>query len=77
MPIPAMVDAPTMYPSSQGHSFNNSGPYYGANKLSGKARGLPENSALKPFVPDKEKASNVAKIKVVVCYLLLGCPFHL
>ncbi|XP_074345406.1 kinesin-like protein KIN-13B [Apium graveolens] len=67
MPIPAMVDAPpTTYRSSQGQSFNNSEPYYGANKLSSKARGLPENSALKPFVPDTEKASNVAKIKVVV-----------
>ncbi|KAK1360164.1 Peroxidase [Heracleum sosnowskyi] len=66
MPIPAMVDAPTMYRSSRGQSFNNSEPYYGANKLSSKARGLPDNSSFKPFVPDKEKASNVAKIKVVV-----------
>lgn len=70
MPIPAMVDAPTMYHSSRGQSFDNSEPYYGANNLSSKARGLPENSALKPFVPNKEKASNVAKIKVVVCFLL-------
>lgn len=75
MPIPAMVDAPTMYRASRGQSFNNSEPYYGVSKISSKARGLPENSAFKPSLPDKEKASNVAKIKVVVRFLLLGCPY--
>ncbi|XP_031252782.1 kinesin-like protein KIN-13B isoform X2 [Pistacia vera] len=32
----------------------------------GRARGLPENNLLKSFAADKEKASSVAKIKVVV-----------
>ncbi|KAI7729828.1 hypothetical protein M8C21_029431 [Ambrosia artemisiifolia] len=31
-----------------------------------KARGLPDNNILKSFAPEKEKTSNVAKIKVVV-----------
>lgn len=72
--MPAMVDAPTIYQSSRGQRCDDSGSYYGGSKLNSKARGLQENSALKPFVPDKEKASNVAKIKVVVC---LGCLFLL
>lgn len=67
MPAPAMVDAP-MFRSSRGQSFDDSEPFYGAGKPSNRARGLPENNTLKPFVPDKEKASNVAKIKVVVCF---------
>lgn len=66
MPAPAMVDA-SMYRSSRGRSFDDSEPYYGASKPSSRARNMPENNTLKPFVPDKEKASNVAKIKVVVC----------
>lgn len=65
MPAPAMVDAP-VYRSSRGRSFDDSEPYYGASKPSSRARGVPENNTLKPFIPDKEKASNVAKIKVVV-----------
>ncbi|KAL1814426.1 hypothetical protein DCAR_0518563 [Daucus carota subsp. sativus] len=65
MPAPAMVDA-SMYRSSRGRSFDDSEPYYGASKPSSRARNMPENNTLKPFVPDKEKASNVAKIKVVV-----------
>ncbi|KAL1810865.1 hypothetical protein ACET3Z_020930 [Daucus carota] len=66
IPIPAMVDAPAMYRSSHGQSSDKSEPYYGASKLNIKDRGFPENNAFKSFVPDKEKASNVAKIKVVV-----------
>ncbi|KAL8122971.1 hypothetical protein AgCh_011088 [Apium graveolens] len=65
MPTPAMVDAP-VYHSSRGRSFDDSEPYYGASKPSSRARGVPENSTFKPFIPEKEKASNVAKIKVVV-----------
>lgn len=66
-----MVDAPAMYRSSHGQSSDKSEPYYGASKLNIKDRGFPENNAFKSFVPDKEKASNVAKIKVVVCSPLL------
>lgn len=67
MPVPGMFDAP-MYHSTRGRSFDDSETYYGNNKQTGKVRGLPDNNALKTFAPDKEKASNVAKIKVVVCF---------
>lgn len=50
-----------------GRSFDDAETYFGNNKQAGKARGLPDNNVLKSFAPEKEKASNVAKIKVVVC----------
>lgn len=61
-----MYDAPPFH-SARGRSFDDSEPFYGNNKQSGRVRGLPENNLLKSFAQDKEKTSNVAKIKVVVC----------
>ncbi|KAM7475970.1 hypothetical protein LguiB_023213 [Lonicera macranthoides] len=66
MPVPGLYDASSMYHSVRGRSFDDSEPFYGNNKQTGRARGLPDNNLLKSFAPDKEKASNVAKIKVVV-----------
>lgn len=68
MPVPGLYDASSMYHSVRGRSFDDSEPFYGNNKQTGRARGLPDNNLLKSFAPDKEKASNVAKIKVVVCF---------
>ncbi|KAM7483743.1 hypothetical protein LguiB_008326 [Lonicera macranthoides] len=65
IPAPGMYDAPPFH-SARGRSFDDSEPFYGNNKQSGRVRGLPENNLLRSFAQDKEKASNVAKIKVVV-----------
>ncbi|XP_071911000.1 kinesin-like protein KIN-13B [Coffea arabica] len=48
-----------------GRSFDDSGPCISA-KYSKNPRGLSDNDLLKSFSADKEKANNVAKIKVVV-----------
>lgn len=65
IPVPGMYDAP-MYHAARGRSFDDSDAYVGNNKQISRARGVPDNSLLKSYAPDKEKASNVAKIKVVV-----------
>ncbi|MFS7992323.1 putative plus-end-directed kinesin ATPase [Helianthus anomalus] len=49
-----------------GRSFEDAETYFGNNKQANKARGMPDNNVLKSFAPEKEKTSNVAKIKVVV-----------
>ncbi|KAM0020239.1 putative plus-end-directed kinesin ATPase [Helianthus debilis subsp. tardiflorus] len=49
-----------------GRSFDDAESYFGNNKQANKARGMPDNNVLKSFAPEKEKTSNVAKIKVVV-----------
>ncbi|KAL9443548.1 hypothetical protein AB3S75_016835 [Citrus x aurantiifolia] len=49
-----------------GKSFDDSEPYMSTSKLTNRIRGVPENSLLKSFSGDKERANNVAKIKVVV-----------
>ncbi|KAI3525050.1 hypothetical protein L1887_03721 [Cichorium endivia] len=60
------VPVAPMYNSTHGRSFDDSEPYYGNTKQAIKARGVPDNNFLKSFAPEKEKASTVAKIKVVV-----------
>ncbi|KAL3631890.1 Kinesin-like protein KIN-13B [Castilleja foliolosa] len=59
-------DRPSMNHFSRGRSFDDSDPYFGNNKQVGRARGLPESNVLKSIAADNVKASNVAKIKVVV-----------
>uniref|UniRef100_A0A5B7C069 Kinesin-like protein n=1 Tax=Davidia involucrata TaxID=16924 RepID=A0A5B7C069_DAVIN len=66
MPVAGLYDVPSMYNLARGRSFDDSDPYLGNNKQTGRVRGLPDNNLSKSFAPDKEKASNVAKIKVVV-----------
>ncbi|KAL4589183.1 hypothetical protein LXL04_002088 [Taraxacum kok-saghyz] len=61
------VPAVPMYNNStRDRSFDDAEPYFGNSKQPSKARGLPDNNLLKSFAPEKEKASSVAKIKVVV-----------
>ncbi|KAL5572672.1 hypothetical protein UlMin_022269 [Ulmus minor] len=50
----------------RGKSFDDSEPFFSTNKLAGKSRGFAENNLFKSFAADKERANNVAKIKVVV-----------
>ncbi|GMQ06548.1 hypothetical protein CsSME_00051090 [Camellia sinensis var. sinensis] len=54
-----------LYNGSSLKSFDDSEPYITNNKLTNGARGVPENNLLRSFCADKEKATNVAKIKVV------------
>lgn len=63
MPVSGLYDGASMFQPMRGRSFDDSEPY----KQTGRPRGLPENNLLKSFAADKEKASSVAKIKVVVC----------
>ncbi|KAL7600154.1 hypothetical protein Lser_V15G25229 [Lactuca serriola] len=60
------VPVAPMYNSTRDRSFDDAEPYFGNSKQPSKARGLPDNNLLKNFAPEKEKASTVAKIKVVV-----------
>ncbi|KAF4372473.1 hypothetical protein F8388_027146 [Cannabis sativa] len=64
MPVSGLYDGNSLYPPVRGRSFDDSEPYL--TKQTGRARGLPENNLLKSIAVDKEKASAVAKIKVVV-----------
>ncbi|XP_042035635.1 kinesin-like protein KIN-13B isoform X2 [Salvia splendens] len=66
MSVPCLYDAPPVNNFSRGRSFDDSDPYFGINKQTSKARGLPDTSVLKSIAADNVKASNVAKIKVVV-----------
>ncbi|KAL2516164.1 ATP binding microtubule motor family protein [Forsythia ovata] len=65
MPAPGLYNGTSMH-FSRGRSFDDSDPYLGNNKQTGKARGLQENNVMKSIAADNVKASNVAKIKVVV-----------
>ncbi|PWA92150.1 ATP binding microtubule motor family protein [Artemisia annua] len=65
MPVTTNYGAP-MYNNAQGRSFDDAELYFGNTKQTSKARGLPDNNLMKSFAPEKEKASSVAKIKVVV-----------
>ncbi|XP_057969126.1 kinesin-like protein KIN-13B [Malania oleifera] len=66
MPVSGAYRVLSFHQPGRGKSFDDSDPHLFTNKLTNKARGLPENILLKSFSADKEKASNVAKIKVVV-----------
>ncbi|KAD6794597.1 hypothetical protein R6Q59_021431 [Mikania micrantha] len=65
MPVTGTYGAP-MYNNDRGRGFDDEELYLGIGKQASKARGLPDNNLLKSFAPEKEKTSNVAKIKVVV-----------
>ncbi|XP_024969560.1 kinesin-like protein KIN-13B [Cynara cardunculus var. scolymus] len=62
----ASIHGASLHNSAHGRSFDDADPYYANTKQSNRLRGLPENNLSKSFAPDKEKASSVAKIKVVV-----------
>ncbi|CAA0837244.1 ATP binding microtubule motor family protein [Striga hermonthica] len=64
--VPGPYDAPSMNHFSRRRSFDDSDPYFGNNKQAGRARAVPESNVMKSIAADNVKASNVAKIKVVV-----------
>lgn len=66
MSIPSLYDGPSMHHFARGRSFDDAEQYLGNGKQAGKFRGVSEDNGMKNFTMDKEKASNVAKIKVVV-----------
>lgn len=68
MPVAGLYDAPSMHHFARAKSFDDSEQFLANNKQTGRVRGLPESNVSKSFAVDKEKASNVAKIKVVVCF---------
>ncbi|PSS01876.1 Kinesin-like protein [Actinidia chinensis var. chinensis] len=64
--VPGLYNGSSLSHLVRGTSFDDSEPYITTNKMVTSARGVPENNLLKSFSADKEKATNVAKIKVVV-----------
>ena len=68
MSVPGLYDTSSLYRSVRGRSFDDSDPYLANNKQTGRVRPVPDNNLLKSYAADKEKAGNVAKIKVVVCF---------
>lgn len=68
MQVTGLYDGASLYYPSRGRSFDDSEPYI-SNKQTERAR-VPETNLLKSFAADKEKASSVAKIKVVVCSII-------
>ena len=76
MSVPGLYDTCSLYRAVPGKSIDDFEPYLANNKQTGRVRGVPDNNLLRSFVADKEKASNVAKIKVVVCcfYFILFFP---
>lgn len=68
MPVTNVCESNSMYHPGRGRSFDDSEPYI-SNKQTGRAR-APDSNLLRTFSADKEKSSSVAKIKVVVCFLL-------
>lgn len=70
IPPSGISDGPHMFNPSRVRSFDDAEPYMRNNKHAGRTCGLPDNVLLKSFATDKDKASSVAKIKVVVCFYL-------
>lgn len=68
MPVAGQYGAPVHH-FAQGKSFDDLESYFANNKQTGRVRGMADSNAAKNFAADKEKASNVAKIKVVVCFV--------
>ncbi|GKV11769.1 hypothetical protein SLEP1_g22991 [Rubroshorea leprosula] len=66
MQVPGLYEVSSLHQPNGGKSFDDSEPYLFTNKAIGRTRGLLENNLLKSFSMDKDRANNVAKIKVVV-----------
>ncbi|KAK4604193.1 hypothetical protein RGQ29_012625 [Quercus rubra] len=66
MPVPSLYGGSQLHQPLHNRSFDDSEPFLSTNKLINRSRGLPDNNLLKSFSADKERANNVAKIKVVV-----------
>lgn len=67
MSVPSLYDGSQLHHTLHGTSFDDSEQFLSTDKLTNRSRGLPESNLLRSFSADKEKANNVAKIKVVVC----------
>ncbi|XP_052182840.1 kinesin-like protein KIN-13B [Diospyros lotus] len=65
-PVPGLYNAPSLYRSIPARSLDDTEQYLASSKQTFGVRGVPDNNLVKSFAADKEKASNVAKIKVVV-----------
>lgn len=63
--VPSAYDR-SLHQPVRGRSFDDCEPYLSTNKVKDRSRGLQDNTLLRSFTADKEKANNVAKIKVVV-----------
>jgi len=55
--------------TDRGQSYDGYESILSGNKHVQRSRGLPENNFLKSVPAEKERANNVAKIKVAVCFL--------
>ncbi|KAB1200599.1 Kinesin-13A [Morella rubra] len=66
MSVPSLYDGSQLHHTLHGTSFDDSEQFLSTDKLTNRSRGLPESNLLRSFSADKEKANNVAKIKVVV-----------
>ncbi|XP_022730955.1 kinesin-like protein KIN-13B [Durio zibethinus] len=64
--VPNLYEGYELEKPVRGKSFDDSEPYLSTNKLPNRPRGMAENNLLKSISVDKERANNVAKIKVVV-----------
>lgn len=81
-PSPFQIAAPSLLEKTgfQHHmrvkSYDDFGQYSSSDKLVNKSRGPTENSLTKSIASDKEKANNVAKIKVVVSRIRMSSLFY-
>ncbi|GMH13678.1 hypothetical protein Nepgr_015519 [Nepenthes gracilis] len=66
MPVRSLYDGASFHHPVRGRSLDDSEPYLSSNRSADTAHGLSENSLLKSFSSDKDRATPVAKIKVVV-----------
>ncbi|TXG61380.1 hypothetical protein EZV62_012743 [Acer yangbiense] len=66
MPVTRVHEGYLLHQPVSSKSFDDSESYFSTNKIANRSRGVPENTLFKSFSVDKEKANNVAKIKVVV-----------
>ncbi|KAG6428972.1 hypothetical protein SASPL_107011 [Salvia splendens] len=66
VPAPGLYDGPSINHFPRGRSFDDLDTFFGNNKQGGRTGALPDGNVLKSIAADNVKASNVAKIKVVV-----------
>ncbi|KAL5771240.1 hypothetical protein ACOSP7_015394 [Xanthoceras sorbifolium] len=66
MPVTRVHEGYSLHQPVSSKSFDDSESYFSTSKIANRSRGVPENNLLKSFSVDKERANNVAKIKVVV-----------
>ncbi|GKV06594.1 hypothetical protein SLEP1_g18467 [Rubroshorea leprosula] len=64
--VPSLYEGSSLLQPVGSKSFEDSESYIPTNKIIGRSRGPPENNLLKSLSMDRERANNVAKIKVVV-----------